>query len=98
MKKALLTIALIAALSGCAGSVTTKATTTVGITCDSLGVVLDKAADMKASGSLSAGQISAIDKAKKAADAVCLPDSPIDPVAVTGVVQSAYNIIKGIVG
>lgn len=82
-------------INGCAGSTQTKATNAVAIACDAYSEVLKKAAANKSK--LSSGQIQTIDKVNKATDAVCMPDSPIDPAASVAVVESAIKTVKEIV-
>lgn len=93
--KRLLIIALPLALAACAGTPQTKATNAVAIACDAYAEVLSKAAANKSK--LSSGQIHTIDKVNKATDAICLPDSPIDPAASVAVVESAIKTVKEIV-
>lgn len=85
------------ALVACAGSVQTKATTSVAIACDTYGALLDQAAGLRKAGKLSAGQIETIDRLNRAVDVPCMPGSPIDPAAAVGVVQSAIATVKEIV-
>lgn len=86
------------ALAACAGSTETRAVNTVAIACGTYAQALTQATGLKAAGKLSAGQIATIDRLNRATDAICLPDSPIDPAAAVGVVESAITTIKEIIG
>lgn len=97
MKRILVSVAMLALLAGCAGSTATKATNSVAIACDSYQTLLVQATALKKNGKLTAKQVSTIDSLNKATDVVCLPNSPIDPAAATGVVESAITVIKGII-
>lgn len=81
-------------LVACAGTPQTRATNTVAIACASYAKALDKAADNKSK--LTVRQIETINKTNKVTDAICMPDSPIDPAAAVSVVQSAIKTIEGI--
>lgn len=97
MKAILLPILLTVALTGCSGTLQTKAVTSVAIACDTYAEVLDKATDLLLAGKLSPGQVDTIGRVNRVTDAVCMPDSPIDPAAAVRVVESAIATVKEIV-
>lgn len=96
MKRVLICLAWALLLSACAGDVQTRATSSLGIACDSVASVLDQLAPRRAAGQLSTDAVIKISNTKAVTDKVCLPNSPFDPATAASIVQNAITILKGI--
>jgi hypothetical protein len=80
-------------LVGCAGSVETRATNTLAITCDTYSELLGQLVGIKES--LTASQIELVDATNQRVDVACSSDSVIDPAEAIGIARSGINIVKG---
>lgn len=89
-------VGALAALMGCAGSVETRTVNTVAIACDTYAVALEQAVVLLNADKLTDDQIESVNRANAVADALCMPDSPIDPGVTAGMVMNAVEIVKGV--